>query len=108
MSDIHADVSSAAAKVYAASVALSELLHLSYVTDEMGLPFLKPVKLEVDNTTAVDFSKGSTRRSKLRHIDARQAWVEAMRDDSLVTLEWVPTADNLADLNLKFLGVQTA
>ena len=43
----------------------------------------------------------------LRNIDARQAWVEAMRDDSLVTLEWVPTADNLADLNLTFLGVQT-
>ena len=55
----------------------------------------------------VALSKGSTRRSKLRHIDARQAWVEAMRDDFLVTLEWVPTAGNLADLNLKFLGIQS-
>ena len=38
MSNIHTDVSSAAAEVYAASIALNELLHLGYVTDEMGLP----------------------------------------------------------------------
>ena len=30
-----------------------------------------------------------------------------MHDDSLVTLEWVPTANNLTDLDSKFLGIQT-
>ena len=34
--DLHADVLSAASEIYAASVALSEFLPLSYVSDETG------------------------------------------------------------------------
>jgi hypothetical protein len=105
MTDIHADVSSAAAEVYAASVATNELLHLSYISSEMGISFPVPIPLEVDNQTCIHFSKGTTQRSKMKHIDARQSWVEALRDDSVVKLSWVPTQENLADLNSKFLPV---
>ena len=103
MTDIHADVSSAAAEVYAASVATNEMLHLSYISGELGISFPTPIPLEVDNQTAIHFSKGTTQRSKMKHIDARQAWVEALRDDKIVKLRWVPTKLNLADLNSKFL-----
>ena len=65
---LHADVSSGAAEVYAASVALSETLHLSYVTEEMGLDMPKPLSILVDNPAAIAFSKGQVRRSKLKHI----------------------------------------
>ena len=105
MADVHADVSSAAAEVYAASVAVNEFLHLSYASSELGIDFPVPIPLEVDNQTAIHFSKGTTQRSKLKHIDARQAWVEALRDDNIVTLSWVPTQENLADLNSKLLPV---
>ena len=98
------DVSSAAAEIFAASVALNELLHLGYVTSELGLEFPSPIHLEVDNATAIVFSKNQVRRSKLRHIDARMAWVEALRDDKLVKLVKVDTAENLADLNSKLLS----
>ena len=47
--DLHPDVSSGAAEIYAASVALSEVLHLSYVCDEMGDPMSMPLALQVDN-----------------------------------------------------------
>ena len=104
MSELHADISSAAAEIFAASVALNELLHLGYVTSELGLEFPKPICLEVDNATAIVFSKNQVRRSKLRHIDARMAWVEALRDDKLVKLIKVDTAENLADLNSKLLN----
>ena len=103
MKDIHADVSSAAAEVYAASVALNEFLHLSYISDEMGFKCPMPILLEVDNQTAIHFSKGRTPRSKLKHIDARQAWVEALRNEDIVKLVWVPTGENLADLNSKLM-----
>ena len=103
MTDMHADVSSAASEIYAASVALNEFLHLAYITDELGFSFPSPIPLEVDNATAILSSKGTTRRSKLRHIDARQAWVAALRDDSIVNLIKVDTKDNLADLNSKLL-----
>ena len=43
--------------------------------------------------------------TKLRHIDCRQAWVEALRDEHIVKLIKVDTTENLADLNSKLLNV---
>ena len=83
----------------------SELLHLGYVTSELGLSYPQPILLEVDNATAITFSKDQVRRSKLRHIDCRQAWVEALRDERIVKLIKVDTTENLADLNSKLLNV---
>ena len=44
MSELHADISSAAAEIFAASVALNELLHLGYVTSELGLSYPQPIQ----------------------------------------------------------------
>ena len=105
MSELHTDISSAAAEIFAASVALSELLHLGYVTSELGLSYPRPILLEVNNATTIIFLKDQVRRSKLRHIDCRQAWVEALRDEHIVKLIKVDTNENLADLNSKLLNV---
>ena len=105
MSELHADISSAAAEIFAASVALNELLHLGYVTSELGLAYPQPILLEVDNATAITFSKDQVRRSKLRHIDCRQAWVEALHDERIIKLIKVDMTENLADLNSKLLNV---
>ena len=101
--ELHADISSAAAEIFAASIACNEFLHLSYVSAELGMPFPTPICLEVDNATAITFSKDTVRRSKLRHIDARQCWVEALRDERIIKLHKVDTDQNLADLNSKLL-----
>ena len=77
--------------------------HLPYMTDEMAFKFPIPLTLEVDNQTAIHFSKGSTKHSKMKHIDARQSWVEALCDDTIMKFDWVPTTENLADLNSSFL-----
>ena len=65
---LHPDVSSGAAEIYAASVALNEILHLSYIADEMGMPMELPLQLHVNNSMAIAFSKGRVRRSKLKHL----------------------------------------
>ena len=54
---------------------------------------------------AITFWKDQVRRSKLCHIDCRQAWVEALHDERIVKLIKVDTSDNLADLNSKLLNV---
>ena len=90
--------------MYAASIALSEFLHLTFILDEMGLGLISPIVLEVDNSTAIAFADDSGKRSKMRHIDCRQRWVQALRDHSFVTLQKVYTNDNLADLFTKILG----
>ena len=60
--ELHADVSSAAAKIYAASVALSEMCYLSYISDEMGMPIGLPFELQVDNSTCLAFSQDQVQR----------------------------------------------
>ena len=86
LKELHPDMSSGAAEIYAASVALTEVMHLAYIVEEMGGSMPLPYDLRVDNTTAIAFSKGNVRRSKLKHIDVRQQWVEWLRNKELVNL----------------------
>ena len=104
---LHPDMSSGAAEIYAASVALTEVLHLPYIVEEMGESMELPLQLLVDNTTAIAFSKGNVRRSKLKHIDVRQQWCEWLRDRTLVNLCHVDTKLNRADFFTKLLDVDT-
>ena len=60
--EMYAEVSSAAAEIYAASVALGRLLHMSYVCDEMGREFEMPLRIGVDKATAVTFAAGTVNR----------------------------------------------
>ena len=105
--DLHPDVSSGAAEIYAASVALNEILHLSYIAEEMGASMDKPLHIKIDNTAAIAFANGRVRRSKLKHIDVRQEWVQALRDHSVVQAEYVNTKSNKADFFTKILDNET-
>ena len=69
----------------------------------MGMAMPAPHCIGVDNTTAIAFSKGNVRRSKLKHIDARQQWVEHLRDKQLCDLTYVNTTENIADFFTKLL-----
>ncbi len=48
----HADISSAAAEIYAAATAVNDILMVQYVCDEMGMGFQLPFILQVDNQAA--------------------------------------------------------
>ena len=71
----------------------------------MGIPFPKPVELQMDNSTAIAFTNNTCVKSKLKHIDCRQEWVKVVRDKNIMTPKYVPTDDNLADLFTKILGL---
>ena len=62
-----------------------------------------PFTIRVDNTTAIAFSKGNVRKSKLKHIDVRQQWREWLRSRDLCKLEYVDTKLNVADFYTKLL-----
>ena len=94
----HADVSSGANEIYAAGNATHECLHLSYIADEAGIDFPKPIPLQMDNSTAESFAKNNAKKTKLKHIDARQEWVKVLRDKSILVPVHVPTKLNLADM----------
>ena len=101
--EAHADTSSAAVEIYAAGNATQDLLHLSYCSEEMNVPFPKPIILQMDNHAAKIFMEDTAPNTKLKHIDVRQEWVKVMRDRDLFTAVHVPGTENLADLFTKIL-----
>ena len=103
----HADTSSGAAEVYCAGNATQDILHLSYVAEEMNIPFPRPFVLQMDNTAAECFANNTCFKSKLKHIDNRQEWVKILRDRDICTPMHVPTNDNLADILTKILPFAT-
>ena len=99
----HADVSSGACEIYGAAQATFNILYLSYCANEMGVEFNMPAILEMDNKAAEVFANDTAMNTKLRHIDQRQHWVQALRDKALIKAEHVNTELNLADIFTKAL-----
>ena len=101
--DAHSDTSSAASEIYGAANTASNMCHTSYVADEVGIDFPKPATLQTDNKAALAFTAATCQHNKLKHIDARQGWVTALRDKGILIPKRVPTRDNLADIFTKIL-----
>ena len=72
----------------------------------MGIPFPAPVDLQMDNSTAEVFVNYTAYKTKLKHIDVRQKWVQTLRDKDILRPVHVNTKDNTADLFTKILGKQ--
>ena len=105
--EAHADISSGATEVYAAGNATFEFLHLSYTADEMGIDFPKPIMMHVDNKAAIAFSNNTAFKTRLKHIDVRQEWVQTLRNKSIIETKHVKSEENLADLFRKILDEAT-
>ena len=99
----HADLSVASAETYALSDGLSQFLGLSYKAEECLIECKLPITVWVDNEAAKTFSNDAAYRTKMVHIDSRQCWVKQLRDDKVVSVQHVPSRDNLADLFTKVL-----
>jgi hypothetical protein len=99
----HADVSSGACEIYGAAQATFNILYLSYCADEMGVEFNMPANLEMDNSAAEVFANDTAMNTKLRHIDQRQHWVQALKNAGLIKARHVDTELNLADIFTKAL-----
>ena len=105
--EAHADISSASVEIYGAGNATMEIMGVSYIAEEAGIEFEFPFILELDNQAAIIFCEGSASKTRLKHIDTRQQWVQMLRDKNLVVMDKVPTDSNLADLFTKILPKPT-
>ena len=90
------------AEIHAATTAISNFRHSTYVLEEMGInDFPQPFTLQIDNATAEVFMEDTKSNSRLKNIEVRENWVLEMRDHDIVIPEHVSTHDNLADLFTK-------
>ena len=71
------------------------------MSDELGIDFPTPIAIGVDNAAAVVYANSTVKRSKLRHINARQEWVQAMRNSATCKLWKAHTLENESNLLTK-------
>jgi hypothetical protein len=71
----------------------------------MGVELPWPILVNVDNTQAISFCNQTCLDSKLKGmIDNRDQWVKELKDDSIVTVDWIDTRLNKADILSKCLA----
>jgi len=99
----HVSTSVGEAETYAVGNAAKSIMSLQYMSEEMGLQFPQRIICQVDSNTAKSFSDNSCKKSKLKHIDCRQEWVQVLRDKNILKCVHVPGTENLADLFTKIL-----
>ena len=83
--EAHADMSSAGVEIYSVGNATMTIMGLSYAVEEMGMIFLFPFTLEMDNDAARIFCLGTAHKTKLKHIDCCQEWVKTLRNRDIMT-----------------------
>ena len=59
------------------------------------------MRMYTDATTAKVFAMGTAMRSRLKHIDQRQQWVQLTRDTRVVEVRYGKGATNKADIQTK-------
>jgi hypothetical protein len=78
-----------------------EMLFDMRVLESMGLKVKKPMILEMDNKGAVDLSKNWSVLGRTRYDCIRQSFLRELNEEGIITVKWIPTEENSADIFTK-------
>ena len=101
----HAAQSTTEAEIYAAGNMAQEIMFARLLTRDLNFEFPRPAYLRMDNDACKVFCEDSAARTKLKHVDVKQTWVELLRDKQLLIPVHIKTESNLADIFTKILPV---
>jgi len=91
------------AEMVSATQCAQDMLFVMRVIESMGLKVSKPMILEVDNKGAIDLAHNWSVSGRTRHDSVRQNFLRELEEEQVVSLKWIPTDDNSADLFTKNL-----
>jgi hypothetical protein len=97
--------SSCEAEYMALCSAVSEAIYLRGLLGELGAGTAEPVIIRVDNQGAIQLAHNPAHHRLTKHIDIQYHFIRERIGTGDVRLEWVPTANQLADLLTKALPV---
>ena len=100
-------MSTTEAEIIAASTCACEIAYFRSLLEEMGLPQERPTTLFVDNKGAVELSRDRKSCHRSRHVDRRFFKVRELVFAGAIKVEYIPTAENPADLLTKALDQST-
>ena len=97
-------LSSCEAEYYAASLAVAEALWLRLLFAELQAVCKDATVIREDNTGCIRLSKDPCAHTKSKHIHIRHHFIRDHVESGEVTLEYIKTAENIADMFTKVLG----
>ena len=80
-----------------------ELIWLRSFIGEFTDIFKGPTTLRCDNNSAIELTKDSKFHARTKHIDIRYHFIREAVENGTITLKYVPSKENLADVFTKAL-----
>ena len=96
-------VSTTEAEYVAASTAAKELCWLKKLVNDIGCQCDETIKLLVDNQSAIKLAKNPQYHKRTKHIDIRYHFIREKVESGELTLEYVPSESQKADILTKAL-----
>jgi hypothetical protein len=90
-------LSSCGSEYMALSDSSREVIPLRSFLSSLSFPQLSPTVLFEDNTGAIKIAEGAGQPQRTRHIDIRFHFVKEQIERGIIRLEYIPTADQIAD-----------
>ena len=84
-----------------------DMLFAMRVLESLGLKVAKPMVLRMDNKGAKDLVNSWNVTGRTRHVAVRQCFLQELKEDGIIRVEWISTKENEADLFTKNLGGPT-
>lgn len=100
-------LSSTEAEYLAASHACRELLWLRQLVKDMGIPANGPTTVYKDNQGCIRLIESDRCGARTKHIDVCHHLLRDLRTKEVITLQYCPTSDMLADILTKPLCKDT-
>jgi hypothetical protein len=72
--------------------------------DEVEIEYSRPGLIKGDNRGAIALTKNTKDHGKVKHIDIRHHYIRDLLQAGIISIEQVPSADNLADIFTKSLA----
>ncbi|RDB21876.1 Retrovirus-related Pol polyprotein from transposon TNT 1-94 [Hypsizygus marmoreus] len=94
-------MSTTEAEYMAISRAVQQLQWMFSSLAEIGFPQARPAKLYADNAGAISLTENTKGNARIKHIDIRHHYVRDRVEDGDISITFVPSTDNLADLFTK-------
>ncbi|KAJ1520304.1 hypothetical protein ONE63_004503 [Megalurothrips usitatus] len=94
--------SSCEAEYIALATAVSELLWVRQLLNELGVLISDPITVFEDNTSAIEaLKKWDVKR--LKHVDVKYNFIKDLYHKNLISVDYIPSADQKADIMTKGL-----
>jgi hypothetical protein len=92
------------AELYAEAAAINETKWLSGLLQEIGHEMTESPLIYGDNQSAQELSKNDIKSERTKHIDIKYHYIHDEVKSGRVRLQWIPTAEQLADILTKSLA----